>query len=810
MIGTTRPRPRARAAMRFSAAALCAAGALLAVAGARADGAAELARSLDPAPAGVGPAHPPPATAIDSALPRRPRIGLVLSGGGARGAAHVGVLEVLDELHVPIDAIAGTSMGAVVGGLYASGYSGKEIEAIFESVDWQNAFSDRPPRADLTFRRKQDDDNFLVHFPLGLKHGNFLLPRGLIGGQKLTATLRRLTLPVSRITDFDRLPTRFRAVATDLETGNAVIMGSGDLTTAMRASMSAPGVFTPVERDGELLVDGGVAENLPVDVARAMDVDILIVVDVGFPLEPRARLETAPSISNQMLAILIRRDANRQKATLTPRDIVIDPTLGQASSFDFSRLKRLISIGEQAAQTATSRLAPLALGPEAYASWVQGRHAMQEPPPRIEFVKIDPGSDRYKRALETIFDPVVGKVLDPKDMTRREDELYGQGNLETLDYQIVKGHADASADGGVPANADSVANAGTPADNGHAAPDGDEGLLLTARRHSWGPNYVRFGLNLQDDFQGNSTFNAAAHFVLSEITHLGGEWVWDLQVGETPRIATDFYLPLSYQSPYFIDPQARAQTMTLPVYTGQHEIAEYRLRTVDSEFDVGREFGNWGELRLGVLRESGDERVEFGTPSLGQDAEFNARELFVRLRYDKLDNVNFPREGQSATLEWRGERDADNGDRPVNLASFNYLIAESFGRNTAVFSTAGGSNLSPAGISLRTLYNLGGFLSLSGLEPLSLTGPDYAIARLLFYRKIGSGGEGFLNVPAYLGVSFEVGNVWQERRDVSFGSAHKDESLFLGLDTFLGPVFLGIGHDDGGGIASYLFLGRTF
>ncbi len=745
---------------------------------------------LRTAPAAAAPEEPPGPTPNAE----RPRIGLVLSGGGARGAAHVGVLKVLDQLHIPIDAIAGTSMGAVVGGLYASGYSAADIERIFDSVDWQQAFRDRPPREDLTFRRKLDDENFLVHFPLGIKHGRFLLPKGLIGGQKLTETLRRLTLPVAQISNFDRLPTPFRAVATDLETGSTVVMGSGDLTGSMRASLSAPGVFTPVERDGRLLVDGGVTENLPIDVARAMHVDILIVVDVGFPLASRSALETAPEISNQMLAILIRRDAERQKATLTPRDIEIDPALGDASSFDFNHLGSLIETGAAAAEALHARLAPLALDDASYAAWVEARKAAREPLPRIEFVKTDAASGPYRHALEKLFDPVIGTVLDPQDMTQRVDALYGQGNLETLDYQVVRGDAPPAA-----------ASTGEP-----PPPPANEGLLLSARRNSWGPNYVRFGLNLQDDFQGNSTFNAAAHFVLSEIAGLGAEWVWDLQVGETPRIATDFYLPFAYQSPYFIDPAARAQVTTIPAYTGQHEIAEYRLRTVDSEFDLGRDFGNFGELRAGVVRESGDEQLRFGTPTLGEAQEFDAREVFVRASYDRLDNLNFPRQGQSATLEWRGERDADNADRPVNLASFNYLVAESFGRNTAVFWTSGGSNLSPAGESLRTLYNLGGFLSLSGLQPLSLTGANFAIARMLFYRKIGFGGEGFLNVPVYLGVSVEAGNVWTQRRDINFSSAHKDESVWLGLDTFLGPIYLGIGHDNQGGIASYLSLGRTF
>ena len=229
--------------------------------------------------------------------PHRLRIGLVLSGGGARGIAHVGVLQVLQQLHVPIDAIAGTSMGAVVGGLYASGLSPEQIAATLRSVNWQRAFRDRPPREELTLRRKQEDENFLVEFPIGIRGGRPVLPMGLIEGQSLTEVLRLLTLPVARIDRFDDLPTPFRAVATDLETGQEVVIGSGDLTSAMRASLSAPGVFVPVERGGRMLVDGGISDNVPVDVARAMGVDVVIVVDVDFPLLPRKKLTSVGAIS---------------------------------------------------------------------------------------------------------------------------------------------------------------------------------------------------------------------------------------------------------------------------------------------------------------------------------------------------------------------------------------------------------------------------------------------------------------------------------------------------------------------------------
>src|SRR5271168_5006590 len=272
----------------------------------------------------------------------RPRICLVLSGGGARGMAHIGVLKILEQMKVPIDCIAGTSMGAVVGGLYASGMTVDEIDATIRSVNWQEAFRDSPPRRELAFRRKQDDQNFLVRLPLGLKHGKILLPKGFIQGQKMQETLRQLTLPFSNSTDFDLLPTPFRAVATDLVTGNAVLLDKGDLSIAMRASISAPGLFAPVETQGLLLVDGGLAENLPIDVARQMHADILIVSDVSFPLQSRTALDSALSISNQMLAILVRKDTNRQRATLGTSDVLVEPILGSASSTDFTAAVSII------------------------------------------------------------------------------------------------------------------------------------------------------------------------------------------------------------------------------------------------------------------------------------------------------------------------------------------------------------------------------------------------------------------------------------------------------------------------------------
>jgi NTE family protein len=717
----------------------------------------------------------------------RPRIGLVLSGGGARGAAHIGVLKVLEENHVPVDAIAGSSMGAVVGGLYASGFSASDIERVMTSVDWQDAFRDRPARKDLNFRRKLEDRNFLVKFPLGLKSRKFRLPRGLVQGQKLTQILRSLTLPVSQVQDFDELAIPFRAIATDIVTGERVVLDHGDLTTAMRASLSAPGVFAPVESEGRMLVDGGLSSNLPIDVAREMNVDVLIVVDCGFPLLERGKLNSVAEVSNQMLAILIRHNTSMQRKTLGERDVIIDPALGDFSSLDFGEHAKAMKIGEQAARGASERLAALGVPADEFKRIAAARAARRSAPPRIDFLHVEPGSERYAGAIDALFSDQVGRTADPAQLGKRVNELYGQGNLEIFDYRVVQGEA-------------------APAD------DPSYGLALTTRRNSWGPNYLRFGLQLQNDFEGNSSFNAAVRGTLAEITKYGGEWVWDLQVGETPRVATEVYLPVGYRSRWFTAPHAEFQIRTLPVADENENIlAEYRVRSTNYGIDFGRELSNYGEVRVGWGRSFGESQVRVGDPILGS-REFDSRTFFGEFRYDSVDDVNFPRRGGTFALGWQAEREGKGTltDANADLLVYDQLYAHSWGRNTGILWGSAGLRTDNDIDVVRAFFSLGGFLNMSGITPETLVGPNYAILRAIYYRQIGVGGTGFLDVPVYIGASLEQGNVWNRRQDISFGSSRTNGSVFLGMDTILGPVYFALGMNDEGGSAYYLFLGRTF
>lgn len=720
-------------------------------------------------------AMPLMAAAADQA---RPRVGLVLSGGGARGAAHVGVLKVLDEMRIPIDAIAGTSMGAVVGGLYASGMPTAEIEKLLRSVNWEDAFRDRPPREELGFRRKQDDREFLVRYALGLTEKGFVLPRGLVQGQKLEQVLRGASLPVAAIQHFDRLPIPFRAVATDLETGEAAILDSGDLVTAMRASMSAPGVFAPAEREGRLLVDGGLVENLPVAIARSMKVDVLIVVDVSFPLYASEELTSPIEITNQAFAILVRGRTRQQRALLGPNDVVIEPDLGRLPSADFGRVLQALRAGETAARDSSASLQKLALSPDAYLRYLAARNPRDSSLPEIEFVRADPRSMEYDPLVKATMSNLIGKTMDADRVRNQLSSLYALDRFESIDYNLIE-------------------------ENGRA------GLELDLRRKSWGPNYVRVGLNLEDNFEGTSRYNAALRFISTELNSLGAEWLTDVQIGDNPKFFTEFYQPLSLASRYFIAPFFDYEERSVFELQERDLLAEYRVRTLQGGLDVGREISNWGEMRLGVRRGSGRSRILIGDPTLPVD-EFDRGGFFARFSYDRLDSIFFPRHGQQFEFQWRGERDKLGSAEDLDVFEMSWLVARSFDRHTLIFWMDAGTTVDAATARPENAFSLGGFLNLSGLPSGYLAGPHYGIGRLIYQRRIGRGGQGVLDFPAYAGVSLEAGNTWLESSDASFGDMRKNASLFFGVDSPLGPVYLAVGYDEEGENAFYLFLGRTF
>jgi NTE family protein len=294
------------------------------------------------------------------------------------------------------------------------------------------------------------------------------------------------------------------------------------------------------------------------------------------------------------------------------------------------------------------------------------------------------------------------------------------------------------------------------------------------------------------------------------MTKTGGEWVWDLQAGRSPHIYTELYLPLEQTSAYFVDPHTEFDDVNVPlVDSSGNRLAEFRVHTFRSGLDFGRELENIGELRFGAFHEQGGTSVLVGDPT--PKTAFNANGYFARFSLDQLDDVRFPHNGQLATIEWNSERYQVGGDKPFDRLSVNWLAAGTFGRETAIFWASAGATFNQTNpLDVRTQYPLGGLFNLSGIAADSLAGPQFAIARVLLYRKIGRGGDGPFDFPTYVGVSFEAGNVYKKLGDINFGSTRKDASIFLGIDTFLGPLYLATGYEEHGREAFYLFLGRTF
>jgi NTE family protein len=718
------------------------------------------------------------AGAVESPVDR-PTIGLVLSGGGARGAAHVGVIRALEDMRVPIDAVAGTSMGAVVGGLYAAGLSGEEIQDILGSLKWRDLFRDRAPRRDLVYRRKQDDRNYLVRTALGVREGEgIVLPLGLVQGQKITQVLRTATLRVADVQDFDKLPTPFRALATDLETGDPAVLRSGDLATVLRASMSAPGVLAPVEIGGRLLVDGGLVDNLPVRLAREMGVDIAIVVDVSFPLSRRDGLATPLDVTNQMLGIMVRRGTLESRALLKDTDIVIEPDLGRMTAMDFTRVPSVMEEGRTAVVRKQAQLAALSLDEQRYAQYVAARALPPQPDIDVAFVRAGPHSGVDARRIDAVFGGFAGKALEPAKVQEKLDRQYGLDRFASVDYRVV-------------------------------TDDGEDGLEINLRRKSWGPNFLRLGLSLQTDYSGGATGNAAARLLLTGLNTYDAEWLTDLQLGEEPRFYTEFFQPLSLTSDFFVAPSFRYEMKTLQIVEDGERVARYRVRDTEAALAVGAELSNWGEARIGYRYGNGSTRVMIGDPGL-PEGDFDIGGAYLQFGYDRLDSMYFPKHGQAFRVRWLMDRESLGASRDADIVEASWQFARSRLRNSFVFTLDAGSALDNRVNSAQDLFTLGGFLELSGLPQDSFIGTQYGLARTLFYRRISRGGSGVFEFPAYLGFSLEAGNTWERSEDVDLSDLTFAGSLFVGAESPVGPVYMALGHADGGYTAFYLLVGRTF
>ena len=634
----------------------------------------------------------------------RPRVGLVLGGGGARGAAHIGVLKELERLRIPVDAIVGTSMGAIVGGLYATGMSAAELEELVGSLDWADAMSDDPDRDDLSFRRKQDDREAPIDIELGLRGTELILPKGAIQGQKLDLLLRELTLDVSHINNYDDLPVPFRAVASDIERGEAWVMGEGDLARSIRASMSVPEFIAPFRVDGRLLVDGGIVGNLPVEIMRQMDVDVIIEVDVEFPLYGPEDLDSVLKISEQMLTILMRNEKLRQIDLLGDRDVLIQPELGIYASTNFTDILDTIEPGAAAARDQAAVLAALALDEMAWKAHLEDRGHPEGQPSRLAFVRVVHDGELASEVLEAKLTVSAGDPIDHALLAHNANRLYGLQIYEQVSYALVE-------------------------------TDEGTGVEYRARTKSWGPNLLNFGVALEDNFDGSTAFNVFARMTRSGLNKLGAEWRNDFRLGTDPEIVSEFYQPLSFDSRFFVAPRIGASQTNLNAFTGSQPVARYRLTEGEIGLDTGFDLDRRGELRFGLFRGLGRADVRIGDTAL-PDFDYQTGGAFARLRFDTLDDAFFPTDGFLGDLKWTLSRPRLGADSRYDTVEGEIMRTFTRGRNTYQLDFAYATTLESDGV-VQDYFPLGGFLRLSGLERGEISGPHAALARLVYYRRIG-------------------------------------------------------------------------
>jgi NTE family protein len=703
---------------------------------------------------------------------RRPRIGLALGGGGALGLSHIGVLKVLEEQRVPIDYIAGTSMGAIVAGCYASGMAPQEIQDFLEKLDWDEVMSDETPRRELYFRRKADDQRYLLEMGVG-RHG-VKMGTGIAAGQKFNNIMQYLTLRAVGVTDFDKLPIPYRAVATDLQSGTPYVISGGNLATAMRASMAVPGVFTAVEIDGRVLVDGGVVMNLPVDVVRSMGADIVIAVDVGSAsdnVNPES-LKTIGGILGRTYAIAQRPDQIRQ---FGEADVGIRPALAGFTAAEFHRVSELVPLGEKGAREKRDDLSRLGVDPETYTAFLSTQRHPNPESIRIGAITVTGNQRVSEDIIRGRIYTEPGIEFAPPSVNLDLMRVYGLGEFEQVLFRLTP---DA---------------------------DGSSTLDYNVKEKAAGPLYFKYGLNLQSNMERDAEWAMLLNLTRMSLNRFGAEWRNELEIGSRQLLLSEFYQPLHYRGAFFMAPKVEFRSELQDIYQDGSRIAEYEVKTFQAQLDFGIQLRRFAELRIGPMWGSGKAEVETGAsdlPELDEDYAGIKASLIV----DRQDRTFFAREGYYIETTGDFAREAVGGDRDFDKVSGTLRYQKSIGDHTCTLGIKAGTSLG-SDLPGYAQFTLGGPAGFAGIAENQLRGAYLGVGSLGYRYRL-------LKMPSALGrgvytfIRGDIGNVWQDELatdDLRYGCL-----VGLGADSEIGPIMLSYGRSDEGFDAFYFSLGSGF
>ncbi|MFA0000696.1 patatin-like phospholipase family protein [Vibrio lentus] len=737
---------------------------------------------------------------------KRPTVAVVLAGGGAKGAAHIGVLKALEEMQIPVDYITGTSMGAYVGGLYATGMSADEIESFIYTVDWNRGYRDRVNRSDRRVRDKEYEDRYQLNTDLGLGWGEIKARKGVVQGQNMLRILRETTGNLSPLDSFDNLAIPYRSVATDIIDLEEVVIDHGHLVDAMMASMSVPGALPPYEVEGRMLVDGGVTNNMPVDVARAMGADIVIAVDISTNYKSKEDFTNFLAAADQLSNYLVQRSTQEQAATLTDDDFFLRPDVGRMETTDFDKMPTAYHAGYEATRQYRDQLSKLALSNADYQHYIDDKQKARKQLKHgdktvVDKVVINNNTHYSDKLIANRLNLDSGKVLKTSEIESQVKDLYALDRFELVTYEF-----------------DNV--------------DGEDQLQVDVNEKSWGPNYLNFRFYLEDDFATESQYSIGMSANFTDINSHGAELRTNVEMGTDKLIEAELYSPFFSSQKLFTSASlvysnqkrnlpANIEDIEEPTLDVTKDYLPMTYQEYIGELALGYQPTLWQEFKVGARYTDGDIEVA-SLPSLGSGG-YTRIGGFMSYRLDTLDNFSLPTKGYFVDLEYLISHDDFDNDSSLADSEFNsesdtvyeisanFMAAQSIEKHTLVAKFDFGMVESKNSVFPIDPKELGGFLNLSGIPRNSLIGQNLAYGSLIYRYKWFENDFGLFESPFYIGASLEHGGVWSNN-DLSLDEApmYTAGSLFAGVDSPIGPIILAYGKTEGNYDSVYLIIGTSY
>jgi NTE family protein len=713
--------------------------------------------------------------------PHRPRIGLVLGGGGAKGAAHVGVLRILEDLKVPVDCIVGTSMGALVGGTFAAGSSAAEIERDVLAIDWSRTVGNQGLRQRTPISRKLSELTYSNSLELGVSIEGIHAPGALISTQEIEGEIRHLVKHAQFVRNFDNLPIPFRAIATDMVSGEMVILNQGDLSVAMRASMAIPGAFAPVVIDDRVLADGGMVRNLPIDVARNLCADIVIAVWLTSPPPAPQDISSAFSLVGRSLDVMIEANERLQIASLASTDVGIEVPMGDIGSQSFDRVDEAIDLGKAAAVANSAILAQYAVSPSEYLAWrqasvrsnphVQAKDAQTLAEVRVVGLhRVDP-----KYVLAQLKDSKPGATVTLKQIERDTERVFALDDFERVEYRL-------------------------------SGPNGQRVLEIQPVEKALGPNFLRIDFGLSTNFEGDLLGVLRVDHTQTWINGRGGRWHNAAQIGVLSLLSTDFYQPIDMRQRLFVQPLIALESDRQDIYDDGNRIAEYFLRQLYGQVDVGVNIGTSAQARIGLRRGWFEFDLDTGPPfllpELDPEVDTNVQARFI---YDTRDAVGLPTRGTFLNTRLVNSQSWLGGEQNYELVEG--VLAQAFDvKGNSLTLILGGANTLRGEVAVTQQIQLGGIETFPGLQLGQLRGDGYWYAGTSYsWRLLDL--QPLFGQSMYAGLRYQAGEVQNRIDQVDEGTLHGVAGSLSGR-TPLGPFLLSLGFVDNGSWLLQFSLGR--